>query len=183
MPKRRNKPELTVTHEAESYLRGAFAELQAEQRRYLDLINLQQQTEARLTLTEQKICLTRDHLLLTISECDGSVTKRNWEPTFEAIRFVGVRLGDACMMLLQEHKKLTTEDLQHHLNHGMFRFRTTSPLREIHAAMIQQRQANRVGDKWVWNGADEKQISLRMRRPERLTTTNIELAATGTERK
>jgi hypothetical protein len=174
MPKKRQQPPAAkpkhCTHEAESYVQGAYEELRAEQQRYLNLIQLLQQTEARINLTEQKICLTRDHLQLTLAECKDAIQPRNWDRTFAAIRFVGVRLGDACMMLLSEHKSLTTEQLRHNLDHGMFRFRTAAPFREIHAAMIQQRGAEKVGEKWVWRGGGEKQIALRMRRPERLTT-------------
>ena len=85
------------------------------------------------------------------------------QTVFNKIRFVGVRLADACQALLQEKKKLTPEQLLSALNDGMYRFRTNSPLREIHAALLKQTWADKVGAAYVWKGGTEQQMPLRMR--------------------
>jgi len=91
---------------------------------------------------------------------------------FDEVRFVGVRLVDACHALLQERNKMTTAELLKELNAGMYRFRTNSPLREIHAALLKQRRAKKVGDQWIWVGGGE-QIPMRLRVQPVTTTVDV----------
>src|SRR5262249_1895110 len=64
---------------------------------------------------------------------------------------------------LREHKRLTREELLEELNHGMFRFRTSSPLREIHAALLRHPHVKKTGHTYIWNAPPEKQIPMRLR--------------------
>jgi len=70
-------------------------------------------------------------------------------------RFVGMRLADACLALLREHKRLTHTEMLNALNIGMFRFKTNAPAREIHGAMLRQPYVKRTSDGWIWNGPDD----------------------------
>jgi hypothetical protein len=45
----------------------------------------------------------------------------------------------------------------------MYRFRTNSPLREIHASLIKQPSVERNGKYYVWKGTTEQQMPLRLR--------------------
>jgi hypothetical protein len=150
-------PATVVTMEANAFINGLLEEFRANAERYTSLTRHHLELEARIELTERTLCLTRDHLAMTIQQADGNVLSAyDWRPLFDEVRFVGVRLVDACLALLQENGKLTQEQLLKGLNSGMFRFRTSSPLREIHAAMLRQRRAKKVGDTWVWLGGGEQ---------------------------
>jgi hypothetical protein len=156
-------PATVATHEAQSWIDGLFQEFSRHVDRYNELTGLQLSLQARLELSEKTLCLTRDHLASAIAQAGAAGAPCNWKPLFNEVRFVGVRLVDACTTLLQEQKKLTSEQILKGLNAGMFRFRTNSPLREIHAALIQQRRrTKKVGDTYVWLGGEE-QIPMRLR--------------------
>jgi hypothetical protein len=165
----------TVDHhisvEASAHLSGLFHEFHRQQQSYLQLTAALHSLEARIGLAEKMLSLTRDHLAMTISQTD-SATPRDWEPILKQVRFVGVRLADACMALLQEKKKMTPEHLLMALNEGMFRFRTNSPQREIHAAMLRQNFAKRQGDDWLWIGKSEHQLPIPLRPAARLSEQN-----------
>jgi hypothetical protein len=142
--------EYDFSSEATSYLGGLFQELQQQTAKYgaltRELLNL----EARVELAEKTVCLTRDHLQLEIERSDSTMP-RDWTATLSDFRFAGVRLVDACMALLRENKKMTPQEILVGLNRGMFRFRTSSPLREIHAALLRQNFAKKGEDQtWVW---------------------------------
>ena len=179
-------PKLTAepkvhTMETNSFIDGLFAEFRSNVGRYQGLTAHQFELEARIEMTEKTLCLMRDHLRDTIERADCAAPPRDWKPLFEEVRFVGVRLVDACMTLLQEHGKLTQEELLTGLNGGMFRFRTSSPLREIHAAMLRQRRAKKLGNTWVWiGGGEEVQMRLRVATPSAVTIPTEE-DATGTD--
>ncbi len=148
-----------ATLEATSWLEGLAVEFQEQVKRHSALTKQLLQLDARITMSEKALCAMRDQLQLGIAESD-SVLPRDWEPTIQSVRFVGVRLVDACLTLLQERKRLTPQELILGLNAGMFRFRTNSPLREIHAALLKQRMARKLGGAWVWVGGREV-ISMR----------------------
>jgi len=77
-----------------------------------------------------------------------------WIEQIKRARFVGMRLADACIMLVKESKRITHTDMLNALNKGLFRFRTNAPLREIHGAMVRQPFVKRVSDGWMWTGPD-----------------------------
>jgi hypothetical protein len=147
--------------EATSYLRGLFQEFQQQKERYVVLTGELLSLEARIELVERTVCLTRDHLAMTINKTDSALPN-DWTKVLNSVRFVGMRLADACVTVLQEQQKMTPKEILLSLNKGMFRFRTNSPLREIHAALLRQSCAQRVGNSWVWTGTAD-QIKMRFR--------------------
>lgn len=160
-------PERT-TVESTYFLRGLWTEFHDQVHKYGDLTATLREMEARVELAEKTLCLTRDHLAMTVEKTECAVPN-DWGKVFNSVRFVGVRLTDACITLLREHKRLTQTELLENLNSGMFRFRTNAPLREIHAALLRQRQnVKREGDTWIWTGPEhgEVQTRLRLMRPE-----------------
>ena len=161
MRRRRRQEEAAaaITLEATSWLEGLGVELQEQVKRHSVLTKQLLQFEARIAMSEKVLCAMRDQLQLGIAESDSALPK-DWQPTIKSVKFVGVRLVDACLTLLQERKKLTPQELILGLNAGMFRFRTNSPLREIHAALLRQAMAKKVGGAWVWVGG-RKVISMR----------------------
>jgi hypothetical protein len=158
------KPEkINYTMEATAFLRGLFQEFQEQIKKYQTLTAQLLSMEAQIELVEKMLCLTRDHFAMTIDKTESALPNE-WDKVFHKVRFVGVRLADACKVLLQEKKKLTTEQFLTGLNEGMFRFRTNSPLREIHAALLRQSFAKKAaGGVYVWLGDAEQQMPLRMR--------------------
>jgi hypothetical protein len=157
-PKRR-----TTTNESVSFIRGLYGEYEDQLKRYVDLIAHLFEIEARVEVIEKNLCVTRDHLALAIQNTDEKLPKE-WCGKLRAARFVGARLADACMALLRENKKMTQEALIDALNVGMYRFRTTSPAREIHAALLRQaRNVRRTEDGWEWIGTDIAQKTLPLR--------------------
>ena len=157
--RRQEKVATAVTLEATSWLEGLGVEFQEQVKRHTFLTKQLLQLEARIAMSEKALCAMRDQLQLGIAESDTALPM-DWQPTIQSVKFVGVRLVDACLTLLQERKKLTPEELVLGLNAGMFRFRTNSPLREIHAALLRQAMAKKVGGVWVWVGG-RKVISMR----------------------
>src|SRR5262249_33934544 len=149
------------TMEATSFLGGLYAELHEQVHKYQALTSELLSLEARIELAEKQLCVARDHFEMTISKTETALPN-DWQKLFQKVRFVGVRLADACQVLLQEKKKLTPDQFLHGLNDGMFRFRTNSPLREIHAALLKQTWQKKVGDSYVWMGNPEQQMPLRM---------------------
>src|SRR6266566_1949448 len=89
-----------VALEATAYLRGLFQEFEQQKQRYAaltaDLLSL----EARIELAEKTLCLTRDHLAMAIEKTDSGVPT-DWTKILNRVRFVGMRLADACVALLQ----------------------------------------------------------------------------------
>lgn len=178
------------TLECDAFIGGLFAEFRSNFSRLTSLTQHSLELEARIQMTEKALCLTRDHLKMTIDKAGPACVPTDWESLFAEVRFVGIKLGDACTALLQEHGKLTPEELLTGLNAGMFRFRTSSPLREIHAALLRQRRATKLGDTWVWSGdgAGAEQVEMRLRVapkvepvPHRDHASNENLEATGTD--
>jgi hypothetical protein len=162
----------TITVEANAFIQGLFDEFRRTASKYEDLTKLHFEIEARIEMTEKTLCLMRDHLAMSIASAEHAATPHDWEPLFKEVRFVGVRLVDACMTLLQEQGKMKPEELLLGLNGGMFRFRTNSPLREIHAALLKQkRRVRKILDTYVWVGGGE-QIAMRLKLAERPQASN-----------
>jgi hypothetical protein len=154
----------TATYESTSWLNGLFQEFAEQTKRYNALTGQLLAMEARIGVTEKNLCLTRDHFAMTIAETQDAVPN-DWSKVLNSVRFVGVRLADACAKSLQDHgKKMAPEELLHDLNDGMFRFRTNSPLREIHAALLRHPHVKRNGGFYVWTAPPaEKQLPMRLR--------------------
>ena len=161
-PKKHTNPDATETAlEATSFLHGLFHEFQQQKQRYAGLAGELLSLEARIELVEKTLCLTRDHLAMSINKTDSAIP-RDWAMVLSSVRFVGMRLADACLTLLRENQKMTPKEIVCGLNTGMFRFRTSSPQREIHAALLRQTSVKRVGNYWTWVG-DGEQIKMRFR--------------------
>ena len=155
------------TSEAHAFIGALHEEFSQQVTRYHSLTENLLDMEARVELAEKQLCLTRDHLAMVIEKTDGAVP-HDWKKISDKVRFVGVRLADACIALLKEHKKMTPQELLDALNHGMYRFRTSSPYREIHGALLRQRHVKRTeDDAWAWEGPDEDQLKLSLLKPDR----------------
>ena len=156
-------PHRLGTLETNAYLAGLVQDLQENFNKVIQLTAHLRQTEARMELAEKHLCLTRDHLALAIAEAED-FSPSDWEGLFEKTRFVGVRLADACAVILQDRKKLVPEELLRALNHGNYRFRTSAPLREIHAALIKHPHVERDQEgNYVWTAPREEQLPMRLR--------------------
>ena len=162
MQKVKKTAKINYTTEATAFLAGLFGEFKEQTQKYHHFTAQLLSLEAQIELAEKTLCLMRDHLAMTISKTEGA-RPNDWENELHKVRFVGVRLADACRMLLQEKKKLTPVQLLEGLNEGMFRFRTNAPFREIHAALLRQSFAEKRGMTYVWVGKPEQQMPLRMR--------------------
>lgn len=157
------------TNESISYLSGLYQAYEKEINNYLSLGAQLMALEARVELAEKTLILTRDHFALAIQRTEGAAP-HNWTETLARARFVGSRLSEACIELLKEYKKLTLEQLLDGLNSGQYRFRTNTPLREIHAALLKQPGVERVGNALVWIGGEEEQLKMRLKNAaERIT--------------
>jgi hypothetical protein len=151
-----NDADHIATSEAMAFIEGLQGEFAQQITKYHQLTRALLGLEARVELAEKQLCLTRDHLAMVVEKTD-CVAPRDWKKTFESVRFVGYRLVDACLELLQEKKIMTAKELLEELNHRMFRFRTNTPFREIHAALLRQTSIKRTKDGWTWIGADAEQ--------------------------
>lgn len=155
MPKKIPK---TITLESGAYLDGLFRDFAEQVSRYKHLTAGVMQFEARLGLAEKTLCLTRDHLEMALRDTEGSESRlHQFQKDAANVQFVGMRLTDACTVILREHKKMSPEKLLDAINEGTFRFRTNSPLREIHAALLRHPNIERHGASYVWTGPKEEQ--------------------------
>jgi len=153
-----NKPvqvdPLMTCIESTYFLGGLFTEFQNQVNRYQAMTAQLASLMAQIEIAEKTLCVVRDHLADATKEVD-SAQPRDWSKVLNQVRFVGRRLADACVMLLKEHTRMTPQEILRGLNSGMFRFRTNSPLREIHAALLRHPMVSREGDSWVWTAADK----------------------------
>jgi hypothetical protein len=160
-----------TTAESTAYLRGLFTEFLEQKRKYSELTERLLSLEARIELSEKTLCLTRDHFSMTVAKTQDALPN-DWNKVLRSVRYVGVRLADACAESLREHGKMTPEQLLRDLNDAMFRFRTNSPLREIHAALLRHPHVKKCSGAYVWIAPpDAKQVPMRLRaiKPEFLT--------------
>ena len=153
------KPAMVPTLEVDGYLSGIFHELSDLAKKYEVLATEDANLQARMDRTEDHLRATRDHLVIAITEAADETVPRNWSDVLKTVKFVGMRLADACVILLKEQKRMTPEKLLIDLNQGMFRFRSNTPLREIHATLLRHPSIQRVQGDWVWTG---EQPSLHM---------------------
>lgn len=157
MPK---KPK-TQTLESHAYLEGLFADFEQQMDRYKGLTRHLMGLEARMEIAEKTLCLTRDHLQIALETTEGADEWRQKYKTEAAkVRFIGKRLVEACEETLAENKKLRPEKLLDLLNEGTFRFRTTAPLREIHAALLRHPHIKRIENYYIWAGPKEDRLKV-----------------------
>ena len=144
--------ERPLTNERVSFVNGLLSELEDQMHRYLDLVSEEKSLQAKITLCERNLQATRDFIESQLQNTDEDVPW-NWEKQLSQVRFVAVRIGDACIEVLREASAngedgLTTDEILQRLNDGQFRFRTGYPLREIHAALIRNGRVERDQDTW-----------------------------------
>ncbi|MGA7851086.1 MAG: hypothetical protein WCA13_18445 [Terriglobales bacterium] len=166
-------------------MNGLFKDFTEQFERYQGLNRHIMELEARLELAEKTLCLTRDHLAMALKSTEGSENRlQEFLKQSAKVRFVGMRLTDACTAVLQEHRKLTPAKLLDAVNEGTFRFRTNAPLREIHAALLRHPHINREGDYYVWTAPKEEQIPMQLRIPRKpKVSTEAKQAILSTEEK
>lgn len=138
--------------ETAAYFSGLYEEVHDQYQRYQTLTKELMALESRIELAERQMALTRDYLAMIVAKIPGSVPEEI-EGHMKAVRFVGVRLADACLQLLQEKREMTVDELVTALGSGMYRFRTSVPTREIWAALMRQsKKITKEGDKIKWKG-------------------------------
>lgn len=140
-----------ATVERRAFVDGLFNELNAQLFRYVQVVAQLAEAQGRMVIAERNLRLTREHLKIILSRTDEDVPP-DWQNVLRKVRFVGARLGDAVVQVLQEHGSLTTQEMLDKLNAGQFRFRTTSPRREINAAMLRNSKVRREDDCWIYDG-------------------------------
>ncbi len=128
-----------------------------------DRLNLEA-AQARYDFTKRQVMLARDRYR---SEWDFPTSLFDFPDHIEIdrqeaghfvwvmnrIRFMGLPIGQACRIALGELKLSTTEALVSTLEDGGFSFSTTSPSREIHAALMKQPWVKRSpGGEWEYVG-------------------------------
>lgn len=146
-----------VTLEANSYLDGLFRDFAEQMNRYKSLNQSLKQIEARIDLAEKTLCFTREHLELALKETEGAEDRMaQFQQEAAKVRFVGIRLADACELIIKEQKKVSPTKLLDILNVGTIRFRTNAPLREIHATLLKHPHIKRVEDYYVWAKKEEQ---------------------------
>jgi hypothetical protein len=138
-----------VTLEESSYVKGVYDAFQQQKHEYTELTAKLMQLEARIVLAEKQMKLARDHLSMVVERTPGALPT-DWKVATRSVRFVGLRLADACIAVLRENGAMTLEGLMQELNDGMYRWRTSSPAREVNAALLRQPNVKRVDDKWVY---------------------------------
>jgi hypothetical protein len=149
----------TASLEELSFMNGLYREFIDEKHRYHQLTAALMEAQGRVELAEGRLRLTRDHMLNRFSRAP-MLAPQNWREEFLNVRFVGVRVGDACLSVLAEEGKATTEGLVQALNEGGFRFRTNAPAREVHAALIRQPQVTKKRNEWVFTGEREAPMTM-----------------------
>ena len=103
---------------------------------------------------------------------------RDWNKRLSEAQFVGLRLAESCLEILRERKKAKPDELRDALNHGTYRFRTSAPLREIHAALLKQTAIKKVGETWVYVG-EPKPSQPRIVSPDEITSGSGQKVAEG----
>lgn len=138
------------------YSTGVFKEFKAQAESYTDVLRQLAELEGRLQMMQSTISRARaafaEHVGGWNDTSNPYETKipKDWQDVWASIRFVGKRLGDAAVEVLQESQEpLDTHSIRWKLTYGGYRFRTANPDREVHAALLRVRDAERLGDKWI----------------------------------
>lgn len=145
--------------ERQEFVHGLFEELNGQLEHHLELVGELSRIQGRLEVGERALTATRDYLLAALESTADEHVPGDWREILDQVRFVGVRLGVACADLLEEHGPLTTEELHAHLNSGQFRFRSSTPLREIHGALIRNSRARKEDERWHYVPPEEEAMA------------------------
>ena len=138
--------------ERQGYVQGLFLEMNTLLAHYQGLVEQISELQARIMITERNLCLTREHIRMVLGKTDEEVPT-DWEDALNKIRFVGARLGDACVQIIQEKETgATLQEIVDLLNLGQYRFRTGTPLREVNAALLRQPNVLKKDDCWLYRG-------------------------------
>jgi len=146
-----------VALEPSSYVKGVYAAFHKQTDEYEKLTGLLLSLEDNIAIAEKQLQVTRDYLRVVIEQTAGAAPP-NWDETLKGVRFVGVRLVDACLQILREQNELTTAELIEGLNHGMYRWRSNSPAREMNAALLRQKSVTRQDDMWIYKDVEEESL-------------------------
>lgn len=148
------------TLERAAYLKGLYSELDRQRIHYVSLLSEWHEIQGRMEVAERSLANTRDHLYsyLADDKLEGfEDMPADWILTLGRVRFVGARAADAIVAVLRTSSEpVTTKELLRALNESNFRFRTTTPLKEIHAATMRHPRIRREGDKWVYEPAADE---------------------------
>ena len=140
----------SVTAEREGYVEGLFEELEEQLDRYVEFSKQIQKIQAQIGIAEGTIQAIRGYIYTQFSNTEEDVPA-NWEMLLKQARFVGARLGDACVEILKEQNELSKAEMLDELNEGQYRFRTPHPLREINAALLRHPKIRKEGDMWIYS--------------------------------
>ncbi len=157
-PKKLQHPQTT---EATAFVHGLLEEFADQVHRYHEMTAHLLEMEAKVELAEKQLRVVRDHFAQVVQRTQGALP-RDWTRLLNSVRFVGSRLADACLAVLRERKEVAHQELLDALNLGMYRFRTNTPLREIHGALLRQPQVERMDEGWRWTGPDGGQTALHL---------------------
>ena len=147
------------TMESMSYVHGVYDAFHKQVNDYQTLTDKLLRLEGQIVLAEKQVQVARDHLCMVIEKTPTALPP-DWDKTLGTVRFVGVRLAEACLQLLRDQSPMTTEDLVEGLNHGMYRWRSHSPARELNAAMLRQKSVKREEDNWIYTPIDVTPVAL-----------------------
>ena len=137
--------------ERQAFVDGLFHELDTQLHHHLKLVEQYSRLSAQIMISERTVRMTRDHLNWVLTRSEDAVPL-GWNEVLAKVRFIGMRLGDACMRLLEEYGTLTSDEMRKKLDMGQFRFRSGSPLREINAALLRQSNVKKEEDRWTLKG-------------------------------
>ena len=142
-----------ATMESMSYIHGVYDAFHKQVHDYQTLTDQLLRLEGQIVLAEKQVQVARDHLCMVIENTPTALPS-DWDKTLGTVRFVGVRLAEACLQLLRDQSPMTTEDLVQGLNYGMYRWRSNSPARELNAAMLRQKSVKREEGNWIYTPID-----------------------------
>lgn len=137
--------------ERKAFVDGLFHELDTQLHHHIELVGRYSRLGAQVMISERTVHMTRDHLNWVLTRSEDAVPL-DWKEVLAKVRFIGMRLGDACMHLLEEYRTLTSDEMREKLDKGQFRFRSGSPLREINAALLRQPKVKKEEDRWILKG-------------------------------
>ena len=120
--------QLDPSLEEVAYVQGVYKAFRKQVNEYAVLIEQLLELQGKVVLAEKQVKVARDHLCMVI-ERTGGVAPKDWDTTLASVRFVNMRLAEACLALLEENRVMTTKQLIRALDHGMYRWRTNTPIR------------------------------------------------------
>lgn len=146
-----------ISAERIGFVDGLLGELRELAHEHVARVQELAELEARIEIGERNLIATRDYINSVLSSSDEALPE-GWLELIRSLEFLGMRLGDAAVEVLRRNSDaMSAGEIEAALNNGQFRFRTGSPRREIHAALLRQPKVDRVGDKWLYVSDEEKE--------------------------